>query len=291
MAIKLVAILLVLAACKTLPDMLRLRDFSWLHAWLEKIGQSSATAVLVLGVGLPTLVCAVLQAVLDHVWFGLIALVFSAFVLYFSWGPRDLERDVEAAVKAPDSERRAVALSALRVSDDAVSTNPESLVENVFAASLSRWFGVLFWFVVLGPAGALLYRLAQLIAWSLEFAHDASSTTTETARRLAAILDWAPAHLMALCLALVANFDVVFKTWHDYHVAHGKGYFTLDLGFLAAIARASVDADVAAEDHEGAEAHNPAIVLEDAMVLVRRVLVVWLTLIALIVIGRVLAFI
>jgi AmpE protein len=291
MAIKLVAILLVLAACRTLPDLVRLRDFSWLHAWLEKIGQSSATTVLILGVGLPTLLCAVLQAVLDHVLLGLIALAFAVFVLYYTWGPRDLERDVEAAVKAPDSERRAVALSAFRGSDDAVSTNPESLVENVFAASLSRWFGVLFWFVVLGPAGALLYRLAQLIAWSPEFAHDETSTTTETARRLAAILDWAPAHLMALCLALVANFDAVFKTWHNYHVAHGKGYFTLDLGFLAAIARASVDADVAAEDHEGAEAHNPAIVLEDAMVLVRRVLVVWLTLIALIVIGRVFAFI
>ena len=40
------------------------------------------------------------------------------------------------------------------------------------------------------------------------------------------------------------------------------------------------------EDHEGADAHSPAVVIEDAMVLVRRVLVVWLTLVALIVIGR-----
>jgi AmpE protein len=216
----------------------------------------------------------------------LIALVFATFVLYVCWGPRDLERDVEAAVKAPDSEQRANALRSLRDSNEGIATNPENLVESVFAASLSRWFGVLFWFVVLGPAGALLYRLAQLIAWSPEFAGGESSPTTETARRLAAILDWAPAHLMALCLALASNFDVVLKSWHDYHVAHGKGYFTLDLGFLAAIARASVDADVAAEDHEGAQANNPAIVLEDAMVLVRRVLVVWLTLIALIVIGR-----
>jgi AmpE protein len=286
MAIKLVAILLVLAACRTLPDMVRLRDFSWLHAWLEKLGPSSPAAVLILGVGLPALVCAVLQAALDHVLFGLIALAFGTFVLYWCWGPRDLERDVEAAVKAPDGEQRVSALRALRDSDEGIAANPESLVESVFAASLSRWFGVLFWFVVLGPAGALLYRLAQLIAWSPQFAGIESSPTTQTARRLTAILDWAPAHLMALCLALASNFDVVFKTWHDYHMAHGKGYFTLDLGFLAAIARASVDADMAAEDQEGAQAHNPAIILEDAMVLVRRVLVVWLTLIALIVIGR-----
>ena len=288
MAVRLVAIILVLAVCRGLPDLARLRDFTWFHAWLARIGRQNATTVLLAGIGLPALLVALIEAGLDRVLLGLFALALGAFLLYYCWGPRDLERDVEAVVKAPDADRRAAALRALRDSDD-VSFVPESLVETVFAAALSRWFGVLFWFVVLGPAGALLYRLSQLLALSPEFAHEQSSSTQIAAQRLASVLDWAPAHLMALCLALASNFDAVFKTWHDYHRAHGKGYFTLDLGFLAAIARASVDADVAAEDHEGAEAHSPAVVIEDAMVLVRRVLVVWLTLIALIVIGRLIA--
>ncbi len=288
MAIRLIAIILVLAVCRGLPDLVRLRDFAWFHAWLEKLGSQSAAVVLLVGVGVPALLVALIEAGLDHVLLGLFGLILGAFVLYYCWGPRDLERDVDAVVKAPDADRRAAALHALRDSDD-VSFTPESLVETVFAAALSRWFGVLFWFVVLGPAGALLYRLAQFLALSPQFVHEQSSSTQIAAQRLAAVLDWAPAHLMALCLALASNFDAVFKTWNDYHRSHGKGYFTLDLGFLAAIARASVDADVAAEDHYGAEAHAPAVVIEDAMVLVRRVLVVWLTLIALIVIGRLFA--
>jgi len=288
MAIRLVAIVLVLAVCRGLPDLVRLRDFTWFHAWLEKIDRQSAVTVLILGVGVPALLVALVEAGLDRVLLGLFGLILGAFVLYYCWGPRDLERDVEAVVKAPDVDRRAAALHALRDSDDITFTS-ESVVESVFAAALSRWFGVLFWFVVLGPAGALLYRLAQLLALSPDFAHEQSSSTQIAAQRLASVLDWAPAHLMALCLALASNFDAVFKTWHDYHRAHGKGYFTLDLGFLAAIARASVDADVAAEDHEGVDAHSPAVVIEDAMVLVRRVLVVWLTLVALIVIGRLFA--
>jgi len=288
MAIRLVAIVLVLAVCRGLPDLVRLRDFTWFHAWLEKIDRQSAATVLVLGIAVPTLLIALVEAGLDRVLLGLFGLIVSAFVLYYCWGPRDLERDVEAVVKAPDVDRRASALHALRDSDD-VTYTPETLVESVFAAALSRWFGVLFWFVVLGPAGALLYRLTQLLALSPEFAHEQSSSTQIAAQRLASVLDWAPAHLMALCLALASNFDAVFKTWRDYHLSHGKGYFTLDLGFLAAIARASVDADVAAEDHEGADAHSPSVVIEDAMVLVRRVLVVWLTLVALIVIGRLFA--
>ena len=39
-----------------------------------------------------------------------------------------------------------------------------SLVEAVFRCALWRWFGVLFWFLLLGPAGALLYRLVSLSA-------------------------------------------------------------------------------------------------------------------------------
>ena len=39
----------------------------------------------------------------------------------------------------------------------------------------------------------------------------------------------------------------MFKAWRDYHAANGKGYLSLDLGFSIATARASVDADVAAD--------------------------------------------
>jgi len=99
------------------------------------------------------------------------------------------------------------------------------------------------------------------------------------------VLDWLPSHLMALSLALVSNFDAVFKTWRDYHAANGKGYLSLDLGFLNAIARASVDADVAADSDGEKSARNPRVALDDAMVLVRRVLVVWLAILAVIVLA------
>jgi len=287
MAIKLVAILFVLLACRGLPELVRLRNFAWWREWLDKVGRSSTVAVFAFGLAAPILLCALIQIAVHGTLFGLIALAFAAVVLYLCWGPRDLERDVEAIAKAPDSERRAAALQALRADGAAVDVAfaGEALIEATFAAALKRWFGVLFWFTVLGPAGALLYRLAQLLAYAPDYARDLPAAQQEAAQRLALALDWAPAHLMALSLALASNFDAVFKTWRDYHKAHGKGYFCLDLGFLPAIGRASVDADVAAEE-SGQDAHSPLVALEDAMVLVRRVAVVWLTLIALIVLGN-----
>ncbi|MBU6199124.1 MAG: cobalamin biosynthesis protein [Xanthomonadaceae bacterium] len=279
MAIKLVAILIVLFVAHVLPDLARLRDYSWWRAWLRWLGPPVPGVALAVGIGLPVLVCVLLQAVLHAPWFGLAGFVFAVVVLYYAWGPRDLERDVEAIDKAPDSAARLAAAQVLR-GEGAASELPfaaESLVAATFEAALARWFGVLFWFVLIGPCGALLYRLSQLLA-AMPAPDDSA-----LARKFAALLDWLPAHLMALALALASNFDAVFSTWRDYHRAHPHGYTNLDLGFLDAIGRASVAADVAADG--SADAQSPLVALDDAMVLVRRVLVIWLTLIALVVLG------
>jgi AmpE protein len=279
MATVLVAVLLVLLICRGVPDLAQLRNFSWWRLWLDRLGSRSAETALALGVGVPVLVCLLLQWLLYGRLFGLSAFVFAAAMLFYCWGPRDLERDVEAVAKAPDSERRAAAAQMLRRDgqDAALPFESEALVSAAFDAALKRWFGVLFWFAVFGPAGALMYRLIQMLACIPEY-------TNALTQRAVAVMDWLPAHLMALALALASNFDAVFKTWRDWHVAH-KGYFELDPGFLDAIARASVDADVAAGDGYAQDVHSPLVALDDALVLVRRILVVWLTVIALIVLA------
>lgn len=289
MALTLLAVLFALACAYALPDLVRLRDFSWLKVWLSRwpaaddgVARTRLPVVLLPLVVL--MVCALIQFALDQVLFGLPAFAFAIIVLFYCWGPRDLDADVEAVLKAPDSERRAAAAQALRP-DPATTTLPlESapLVEATFASALSRWFGVLFWFVILGPAGALGYRAVQLLARHVSFAASIDAQQHALLDRTARVLDWAPAHLMALTLALVSEFDAVIKTWRDYHAAHGQGYFTLDLGFLGALARAGVDADVVDDDGGVADVGNPLLELADARTVLRRILVVWLALIALV---------
>jgi AmpE protein len=288
MTVAFIAILLVLFIVQGAPDLGRWRDFGWLRRWQETVLRQGGDAFgLVLCIGVPVLACALVQLALHGRLLGAIALALSTAVLFYCWGPRDLERDAEAIDKAPDSEQRIAAAQMLRDEEQQAGLPFESatLVEETFTAALHRWFGVLFWFVVLGPAGALLYRLTQLLAFAPGFAECQSARQHVLLERAARVLDWLPAHLMALALALVSDFDAVFRTWHDYHAANGKGYFALDLGFLKAIARASVDADVAAENDSAQSARIPLVALDDAMVLVRRVLVAWLTVIAVIVLA------
>src|SRR5258706_15605673 len=284
MALVFVAILIALVLSHYLPEAWRLRDFSWLRAWQTQVAQpGNAPLGLALAIGLPVLACALVQWSLRGHVFGLPSLLFAIVALFYCLGPRDLENDVAAIDKAADGEARIAAAQALRddPADAPLAFAVEPLIDAAFAAALRRLFGVIFWFVIAGAVGALLYRIAQVCAQTRQ----ASDMQRELARKFAAALDWLPAHLIALALAIAADFDAVLKAWRDYHVTHPQGYFTLDPGFLAAVARASVDADVAAGDGHVVDLHSPLVALDDAMTLVRRVLIVWVAILALMVIS------
>ena len=290
MAIVFVAIVVVLLLTHFAPDLQRLRNFSWLRGWQDQgAGQSSAELGLLITIGLPVLVCLIAQLLLRGHLFGLPSFLFASAVLFYCLGPRDLERDVEAIDKAPDTDRRNEAAQTLKP-EEATAALPfraEPLVEATFIAGLRRVFGVVFWFAVLGPVGALLYRVTLLLAYTPAHAQALPPAQQSLAEKFARLLDWLPAHLIALALAIASDFDAVLKTWREYHAAHGKGYFCLESGFLGAIARASVDADVEAGDGHAVDTTDPLVELDDAMTLIRRVLIVWLAILGVIVIAGV----
>ena len=288
MAIVFVAIVFVLLLTHFAPDLKRLRNFSWLRGWQDQgAAQSSAELGLLITLGLPALLCLAVQLVLRGNVFGLPSLVFGIVVLFYCMGPRDLEQDVEAVDKAPDSDRRSEAAQALKPEEmsEPLPFRAEPLVEAAFTAGLRRVFGVVLWFALLGPVGALLYRLAHLLAYAPAHAQALPAAQQSLAQKFARLLDWLPAHLIALALAIASDFDAVLKTWRSYHAAHPQGYWSFESGFLGAIARASVDADVEAGDGHAVDTTDALVELDDAMTLIRRVLIVWLAVIAVIVIS------
>lgn len=276
------------------------RDYGWYGAllqWLDRRfrddpfwrgpwGLLLALAPVVLAVGL-------LQWAIEDVAFGLPALLFGVAVVFYGWGPRDLDVDVAAVVDAPDAASRGEALARLRPAAAAGAADAGDEVGRVFVAALRRWFGVLFWFVVLGAVGALLYRLVALAAEE-EPALYLPAGTVEGARRLLGLLDWPVAQAMALSLALVGNFDAVVSAWRAAGGAGLRGATRM----LAAAGRAGVRWELD-EDAQDAPAAAPAgavpmasaldaplaQALADAMSLVWRVLLAWLAVLALFVVA------
>lgn len=294
MSAVLIAVILALVLGHAAPQLSQLRRYEWFGSWLQWLtsiqplqdAHASRFGIL-LGLAPPLLLVGVSQALLHDVGYGLPGFAFALLVLLYCWGPRDLESDVDAIAEAGDAERRQAAVAAVFDTPPLQPPTTTQLVDAVFRGALERWFGVLLWFVLLGPFGALLYRLTQLGATPshqamLPLEHGASFL------RLKLILDWPAAQLMTIGLALAADFDAVVAAWRRWHEDRAQGWFVLDTGFLAAAARASVDIELAEDQDdayvEAAPAATPApslSALRDAMSLVWRILLLWLAVLAL----------
>ncbi|MDF4026264.1 cobalamin biosynthesis protein [Luteibacter sp. PPL201] len=284
MALRLLAVLVALVICWSVPRLSRWRDERWFRAWVNRLGDLTGPGRVAVVLLVPVVACALIAGILkalpffDIAWF-----VFALIVLVYTLGPREIEADIDGVLHASDTLRRDEAVLRLQHDEQPLPWFAPALVEAAFYAALRRRFGVLFWFFVLGPVGALGYRLAQNLGRDATLALD--TATRQAARRVADTLDWVPAQLMVFAMALVSDFDAVVGAWKHWHQHSGSPRTRLEPDFLGAVARAGVDADVEAGDGYVQDVSDPLAELEDARRVIRRVLVVWLAVVAMIVLG------
>jgi membrane protein required for beta-lactamase induction len=89
--------------------------------------------------------------------------------------------------------------------------------------SVSYFFAPFFWFVLLGPFGAVMYAVTVLLQQS-----DDEEIVSMTSRLLS-YYDIIPVKLLGLSFALVGHFSSVFTYWFD-HILSGPG---LNQAFLS----------------------------------------------------------
>jgi cobalamin biosynthesis protein CobD/CbiB len=181
----------------------------------------------------------------------LLGLAWNIAVLYSLMGFRRFSHaytGVRNALRAGDLSAARRALAAWRggVTSELSSNAVAKLaIERGFLDSYRQVFATLFWFTVLpGPAGAVLYRAASLLAdeWQGEvrgadttpIAH-AREIFGRPARSLLWLLDWIPVRLTALSFAIVGNFEDAAFCWRT----QAKGWATQEGGEHAGILLAS----------------------------------------------------
>ena len=282
-----IAILLAFALCHFVRELSRLRKHQWLDRWTSLAndafgslpGWIEATGFLVI-LFIPMLALGLVnQLVLTG--FGLLgAFLLALAVLVYTFGARDLDMQVADIIRAetPESQEQALAELLRRDVPDDPQACQASSVDAVFSESLHRWFGIIFWFALLGILGAFLYRMVDWLACERS---SLSSQQKNLFLRTRQVLDWPAAQLMTLALAIATDFDSVFKAWKEYHDEQGHGLFEGNNGFLLASARQIVLSGHAAQDGYADRLDGPLASLKQSMDLVWRILGVWMTVLAL----------
>jgi AmpE protein len=281
-----ISILLAFGLCHFVRELGRFRKRQWLTTWVNFSNEAFGKLPLwqdVLGflviIAVPLIVLLLLNQVLISALGSTGSFILSLVVLVYCFGPRDLDTDVAMVVEADSDEDRAKALNRIlhRAAPDDADQARAAAVEGVFLEALRRWFGVIFWFAVLGILGAFLYRLVD---WLVNENHKLTDEQLGLFTRLLQIMDWPAAQLMTLSLAVATDFDSVFTAWKRYHDEQGHGLFEGDNGFLLASARSIVLTGHAARDGYADQIEGPMICLQQAMDLTWRILGVWLTVLA-----------
>lgn len=189
-----------------------LRDLSWFEYYAELVagfmpshnGILTTIAILIL----PLLAVAGIQWMLHDLIFNIPALLFGILVFAYCLGPACLSSDIEYYLDARRMGDEDEALHyAAALTERAASTAPDQQTSDVTRAILhvanERIFSVIFWFVILGPIGAVLYRLVTYLG-KIE---DMDPNTRSITNFLQGMLSWAPARMLALGYALTGHFD------------------------------------------------------------------------------------
>jgi cobalamin biosynthesis protein CobD/CbiB len=101
-------------------------------------------------------------------------------------------------------------------------------IELGIVASHRHVFGVIAWFVALGPAGAMLYRAAAELSELWGGKKDGPGEFAGFAQRVFFWIDWVPVRVAAATFAVVGNFEDAVYCWREQSRRWGdKAYGTL----------------------------------------------------------------
>jgi membrane protein required for beta-lactamase induction len=271
------------------PEVEELRSFAWFERLADRqrhrAGVRRGAFGLVAITLFPILAVAVIHALLDEVLV-VLGVLFALGVLLYSLGPRELDREVHHFLNAWEQGDEVRALNYAQRIHGATGTSfhaasPEySVVEGILVAGHERWFGVIFWFMVLGPLGALWYRLACLLRERC-LRMKGEDAFSDTALTMHHILAWIPVRLTLLSYALAGSFADTFAALRSEAPGWKRGWLIDDQQLLIHGGLGALQLEQELKAGGTAETHH----VRAALGLVLRTLIIAVTVIAVITLG------
>ncbi|TAM46088.1 MAG: cobalamin biosynthesis protein [Gammaproteobacteria bacterium] len=221
----LIAILLAVALDRYLPDRQGIKPFSWYRDWAESIEERFNGGKRVHGIGavllatLPLLVGMLLVRYVLGELSSVLRFAFDVFVLYLCLDIYRLGRSASAVSEGLESGNLAEAnehlkeLSGKNASEQTEAAIARATVETVLRQGNSLVISPLFWFLLLGPFGAVLQRLSSILDMLWGHRYERFAEFGWAAARFDDVLGWLPARVTALSYALMGSFEDALHCW------------------------------------------------------------------------------
>jgi AmpE protein len=261
---KLLALIIAYLICHTIPKPHRFRNFQWYQNWMNWFNQSTKFKIkeitLILSIAIPVLV---ISLILNGLVFSSMGGLFiSVFVLCYCIGPKSIEEDVESK----EIHKRLGLRKNAKV---------PVLIKTMTQVSMHRWFGVFFWYLILGITGTILYRLAERHNYYVVNNKDSEKDDNEAVSKLMKILNYPVAWVMVISLAIASDFERIFKKCKPF--MNLDNVKNMDDTFLYEAADFAVEICEVEENDEKS--------IEDVTIeVLKRMLVVWLVFVSILVI-------
>ncbi|MBQ0798689.1 MAG: regulatory signaling modulator protein AmpE [Porticoccaceae bacterium] len=271
----LIALLIALAVLYNEKIPAGLQRDAWYSDWYSSLTYlPRGLPRLLVGLALPVIGLDLLLRFVDGWVFGLVSLAVAVAVLLYSFGRGDVVDDITALADDAENEdmqgvyHRVEALSGQTGAPELDGVDDATLSGQVVNALSYRFmehvFAVVFWFFVLGPAAALLYRLLWLSAQAKEtdLVESTDQSTAEDtdmvasddvgenpkdnaslARNWLYWAEWLPVRALGLILAVVGNFGSCVETWLESLVSTESSPSLLGAFVSTSFTPDSADAD------------------------------------------------
>jgi adenosylcobinamide-phosphate synthase len=174
------------------------------------------------GVAAPVIVLFILQSLLSYFGHPLFTFALGVGVLYLTAGFRQFSHsftDIHLALRMGELDRARQLLAEWRGSsaDHMGSSEIARLsIEQALVSCHRHVFAPFFWFVLFGPAGALLYRLSLSFHQQWGERRDAEfGEFGAFAVQAFSAIDWLPVRLTAASFAVVGDFEDAVYCWRN----------------------------------------------------------------------------
>lgn len=274
----LISIIIGLFLDRTFRHLHDLRDMTWFEFYSQAIQRFTHRYApplqFIIILALPVTLLLSVQILLNDFLLNGPAFIFGIIVFIYCLGPACLSTDIESYIHARTLGDEDEALHyAGTITQSSASTSPDQQTSDVTRAILhianERIFSTIFWFIVFGPFGAMLYRLISELSKQIEF-----NELAEFSDFIHSIMAWIPARMLAAGYALTGNFDGAYHAYKDR--AHSADFSQSNAEALISTGLGAI---------HNTETNDELAGIHAAQALVMRSVIVWVAMLAVLTLG------